>query len=289
MMTHRASWQERVAEFLGALGRRHTWSVRENTYLVFGFLWGLPVPAMALAIDLSVTGRPLSDAGRCLAEHPMQLVFLLHPLLFAIVFGALGTMARNRDERIRELVARLSDEARTDGLTGLLNHRAFYEVLHVEVERAKRQRTGLACLIVDVDHFKLVNDRWGHLAGDRVLQGIASRLTRASRPYDVVARYGGEEISILLPGSGAEEARAQAERLRRAIETEPFDVGQDTPELCVTVSVGVALFGTHAEDGSRLVGAADHAMYAAKRAGRNRVCLASLSATTVCRAPGVEE
>jgi len=218
----------------------------------------------------------------------VQLVFLLHPALFGIVFGALGTMARDRDERIRELVARLSDEARTDGLTGLLNHRAFYEALHVEVERAKRQKTGLACLIADVDHFKLVNDRCGHRAGDRVLQGIASRLRKASRPYDVVARYGGEEISILLPGSGAQEARLQAERLRREIEAEPFDVGQDAPPLYVTVSIGVALLGTHAHEGSRLVDAADRAMYNAKRAGRNRVCQSSLSATTICRVPGLE-
>lgn len=268
-----------VAEFAAALLARHTYAPRENPYLWFGFLWGLPVPVVTLAMDLILAGRPPSDALRCMAEHPVHLFFLVHPFLFAIVFGALGTMAYARDERIRDLVGRLSGEARTDGLTGLLNHRAFYEALQAEVGRSKRQGSPLACLFLDVDHFKLVNDRWGHRTGDRVLAGLAERLRRASRPYDVVARYGGEEIAMLLPGAAVEEARAHAERLRQAVEAAPFDAGPDTPPIRATVSVGVAVLGIHAIDGPRLVEAVDRALYDSKRAGRNRVTVSNAAAT----------
>lgn len=286
-MGQRPGQHSKVAEFLAALVSRYTYAPRENVYLWFGFLWGLPVPAVSVGMDLAFTGRPISDALACVVEHPIHIIFLLHPLFFAVIFGALGTMAHQRDERIRDLVDRLSGEARTDGLTGLLNHRAFYEALHAEVDRAGRQGTSLACLLIDVDHFKLVNDRWGHRTGDRVLAGLAARLRKASRPYDVIARYGGEEIAILMPGVGGKEAQAQAERLRRAVEAEPLDGGCDTPPLRITISVGVAVLGVHAMQGSRLVDAADHAMYAAKKAGRNRVCVSNLPATAVYRLPGL--
>lgn len=286
-MRQRPPSHARVVEFVAALLSRHTYSVRDNVYLWFGFLWGLPVPAVSIGIDLAFTGRPIGDAWSCMVQHPIHFVFLLHPAFFAVVFGALGTMAHLRDERIRDLVDRLSGEARTDGLTGLLNHRAFYEALHAEVDRARRQKTPLSCLLIDVDHFKLVNDRWGHRAGDRVLSCLAARIRKTSRPYDVVSRYGGEEIAILLPGAGMEEARSQAERIRRAVEAEPLDGGYDTPPLRVTVSVGVAVLGVHANEGSRLVDSADKAMYSAKRGGRNRVCSASLHATAVFKLPGL--
>ena len=161
-------------------------------------------------------------------------------------------------------------EATHDGLTGLLNRTAILEVLRNECARAERERQPLGLLLVDLDHFKRINDGHGHLAGDAVLREAASRMRSVVRRYDALGRYGGEEFLIVLPGGDPAIARAQAERIRAALAERPFAL---MPEAVpVTCSIGVAAHAAPAvDDGPALIHEADLAMYAAKHQGRNRV------------------
>jgi two-component system, cell cycle response regulator len=178
---------------------------------------------------------------------------------------------RELDRKREELLAL----SRTDPLTGLHNRRYFEERLNVEFARSNRYRSPLACLMLDVDHFKKVNDTYGHPFGDRVLQAVATVGTRTLRDVDMLARYGGEEMIALLPETGPQEAFRVAERFREGIEALEFDWTSPEGEkrkVKVTASIGVATFpipGIDSSDG--LLRAADDCLYGAKQAGRNRV------------------
>jgi two-component system cell cycle response regulator len=175
----------------------------------------------------------------------------------------------------------LHDEARrqslTDDLTGLGNYRAFVATVHKEIERATRFDRPLALLMLDLDHFKVVNDTYGHPRGDAVLTEIARRLREQVRDVDTLARYGGEEIVAVLPETDEEGAAQAAERLRETVAAAPFlSAGQ--PPVRLTVSVGAAVFPAHGATAATLLAAADDALYDAKRAGRNTWRLAGDSA-----------
>ncbi len=156
--------------------------------------------------------------------------------------------------------------ARTDGLTGLANRRTLDETLQREVARAQRMEGRLSLIMADLDHFKSINDQYGHSTGDQVLAGAAAVLAAESRPYDLAARYGGEEFVLLLPGTSQDEAIAIAERIRKEIGI------IEVPECDrqITVSLGVAGW-ISGETGQQLVSRADAALYKAKSTGRNRV------------------
>jgi two-component system cell cycle response regulator len=186
-------------------------------------------------------------------------------LMFGVV-AVIALMVGVLRERVDRLIARLADAARTDALTGLLNRRGFQELMEVETERALRSSRPLAILVGDLDHFKHLNDRLGHAAGDLALRRFAEIASSASRRIDVVARIGGEEFALLLPDTEQHAAYLLAERLRRAAK-EPSAPGDG--EL-PTVSFGVASFPTHAADAAALMHAADQALYAAKAMGRDR-------------------
>ena len=164
----------------------------------------------------------------------------------------------------------LLSSALRDGLTKLFNKRYLLDRLDAELKFAQRHKTAVSLLMLDLDHFKKVNDTLGHLAGDLVLSTIAGALTRAVRNEDVVARYGGEEMAIVLRAIGLDAAAHMAERMRKVVESTviPFE-GKD---LRVTVSIGIAEFpSTPAKQIDELIEAADKALYRAKNAGRNRV------------------
>ena len=166
---------------------------------------------------------------------------------------------------------RAEHQAVTDGLTGLANRRYFEERLASEVERTRRFPAPLGLMMLDIDHFKRVNDRFGHQAGDDVLRVVADALALGARDIDTPARYGGEELAVLLPGADVAGAMIAAERVRIAIES--LDTGvrdEHGAPVRVTVSLGVAALGEGPTDGQELVAAADAALYRAKRAGRNR-------------------
>lgn len=161
------------------------------------------------------------------------------------------------NERLRRMVV-------TDQLTGLKNRYTFEESLHERVEISHRTPVPLSLLLIDVDHFKRVNDTLGHQAGDKVLQQAAQILSRESREVDVVARYGGEEFAVILPDADRNRALLAAERLRKSIET------ADWTETPITVSIGAAVWEPD-DDEESLLRKADEALYSAKNSGRNRV------------------
>lgn len=167
---------------------------------------------------------------------------------------------------LEEANERLAKLAVTDGLTGLWNHRRFRE--EMEVVHATHQRKGqpLSLIFLDVDHFKMFNDTYGHPAGDEVLKKVAALLNENSRTGEAVARYGGEEFAIILPSTSEEEACAAAERFRSALES------ADWPYRKVTASLGVATTSETSASLEELIQHADLALYGAKHSGRNRVC-----------------
>ncbi|HMU66122.1 MAG TPA: diguanylate cyclase, partial [Cellvibrionaceae bacterium] len=156
--------------------------------------------------------------------------------------------------------------SRTDGLTGLLNHRSFQERLRLELRRAAHGHATLALLMLDVDHFKIFNDTYGHPSGDELLRAISGAMRGAVRGSDTVARYGGEEFAVLLPGVSLEQAALVAEKVRAAVGRASAVV--DGQARSATVSIGVALWPEHAVTPGDLVERADRALYEAKRAGR---------------------
>lgn len=162
--------------------------------------------------------------------------------------------------------------ANTDALTGLFNRRCFFELAGRAFDDARREKIPLSVLMVDIDHFKRVNDTYGHLTGDQVLVGIAEVIRKSFRKDDIIARFGGEEFVIMLPGSDAAKARQASERLRKRVMQTP--VRTDHGVLSLTVSIGIALATEEPElTFEMLLTRADRAMYRAKRAGRNRVRL----------------
>lgn len=174
--------------------------------------------------------------------------------------------------------ARLLRSGHTDFLTGWHNRRYLHMRLREELARAARDRSTLVCLMLDIDHFKRVNDTWGHAAGDEVLREIAQRIESQVRVSDVAARYGGEEFVVLLPATGTDAALKLAERIRHAIADTPIAV-RDGVEETITASIGIAACASLERDadlktaGDELLARADVALYRAKSAGRDRVIL----------------
>ena len=237
-------------------------------------------------LDVVMPGVDGFEICRQLRAHP---ALTLTPVIFV-------TRKADVDERVRglevggndyitkpfepqELVARvrshlqrlaaLRNMAVRDGLTRLFNHNYYKARVEQEIERARRYRVGLSVGILDVDHFKQVNDTHGHPAGDAVLMHLANLVAASVRSTDVVARYGGEEFGLLLVHAGLSEARVIAERMRERIAAHVF-VGPGEPQLHVTVSIGLAELAPG--DGLKsLLKRADQALYEAKEAGRNRV------------------
>ncbi len=166
---------------------------------------------------------------------------------------------------------RIRDLARTDGLTGLLNHRTFMEKLAEEYKRLDREPRPFSVLLMDIDKFKGVNDRYGHPVGDRAIKAVAGTLHKTGRGSDFAARYGGEEFAVGMTDTDARGAAQMGERIRALVEKTPVTEVFDG-ELRITVSVGVASFPADTKDPAELVAFADNALYRAKRSGRNRVC-----------------
>lgn len=157
----------------------------------------------------------------------------------------------------------------TDPLTGLFNRRYFRERLFEEMERVKRHGEGFTVFMMDIDNFKLANDRYGHMAGDEILKSVARTIRDAVRSMDVVARYGGEEFAVILPHTGKKGAFVIAERIRKNVGEARVSIGDGFD--CTTISLGVAEYPNDAQNIDDLIDKADKAMYSAKKMGKNRV------------------
>ena len=219
---------------------------------------------------LLLTGRTESqdliegmDAG---ADDYLTKPFNAHELRVRI---RAGSRILDLQEELLQAREALREQATHDGLTGLLNRASILEKLDDELSRAVRDRRPVSVLMIDLDHFKAVNDTHGHLAGDTVLQEASARLKSAARRYDSVGRYGGEEFLIVLPGCEAGAANLQAVRLRDAIAGVPFCA--DSLRLDMTCSIGLAC-STDCAPGV-LIREADEALYEAKARGRNCVAV----------------
>lgn len=186
-----------------------------------------------------------------------------------VIFTSIGNYLGMHIEKAR-LYAVVQGLAMRDGLTGLYNHREFEKHLSTEVQKAGRYSKTFSLLLMDIDHFKRVNDAHGHQFGNEVLRDIGAIIGRAVRFFDIAARYGGEEFCVILPDTPLDGALRAAERLRANIASHPF--GVESKSINVTVSIGVASFTAEARDGAGLVRLADKALYRAKEEGRNRVC-----------------
>jgi two-component system cell cycle response regulator len=158
-----------------------------------------------------------------------------------------------------------------DGLTGLHNRRYLDSHLQTLFDRSVTRRRPLSVMMTDIDHFKAVNDRWGHDGGDRVLREFAARLRKNVRGIDLACRYGGEEFAVVMPDTEAHIAEKVAERIRAEIASAPFVVTGDGTAIEVTVSVGVSSLKPYADGVEALMKRADMALYEAKSGGRNRV------------------
>lgn len=190
--------------------------------------------------------------------------------------------------QLKDLLMTKNEELRkmaiTDGLSQLYNRRYFLELLEREFPRSQRYKIHLACIMFDIDHFKAVNDQYGHLQGDYVIQRMGQIMKEQIREIDIPARYGGEEFILLLPETDEKGTLAVAERLRKRVAAENFTRNEklrQTQELRITISLGVAMFPhtsiIHPND---LIKAADDALYTAKREGRNRTVMAEISEKT---------
>ena len=182
-------------------------------------------------------------------------------------------------EEVNILYREHAEAAITDAITGLPNHRAVMSRIDDMLAECRRTQHSCAILFTDLDHFKHVNDTWGHRAGDAILREVGHRFRTTLRTQDLVGRYGGEEFAILLAETDIEEATQVAERLRIAVNTEPCmwqEDGQAPLPIPVTTSIGVAVYSLHGTTRELLITSADQAMYRAKKTGRNRVCIADL-------------
>lgn len=254
-------------------------------------IFAISVTAFALASLAFILGRPWNHMW-WLAHAIFAGGFFL--LSYGVVQAFHTTRSFSTIYSQEELMARLAEAmartesalqelkrtnqtlehlAATDPLTGAANRRQFIEHVEAEIARVKRGGAPFSLLALDLDNFKLINDRYGHQVGDDVLKGFVQKCLNAIRPYDGVARVGGEEFMVLLPQAALEAARATAERVRAAIAGASFESGAQQLDA-VTVSIGVAEFGRDGDTIDALLRVADERMYNAKHQGRNRVTAA---------------
>ena len=304
-----ARWRETVASFLPVLATHLSLLTvfalsdafefaHSMTLLAMGVIWtGAPiplrVPEAALLVALALLlGGAINVVGALLHEAPFQypqfVVFCLAAIALSLVsrleserrnrltFLA-GLFLRRRAEELESANAQLEIRSNTDALTGVYNRRFFEERLPTLWQQSALTATPIAALMIDIDHFKQINDELGHQEGDRRLAAVAKEIARSTRrDTDFVARYGGEEFVVLMAGADEAEAHDSAERMRSRISDLAIPGFSPSQPRTVTVSIGVAVMHPAMSDAapSALIGAADAALLTAKRTGRNRVVVA---------------
>ena len=225
-----------------------------GAFATFGFGFrGVRALAWPATVATEMTANSGLNVGSAFSY--MVIVLCFHATLIALVVG--------------RLLADLRHRSRHDGLTGLLNRRAVEESIEAQIRRSRRNGEAFSVLMLDLDHFKSINDRFGHAVGDRALKHVAGLLKAGAREVDGIARIGGEEFAAVMPGASLEAARAVAERLRERLAAHPLQL--DDGPMHVTASIGVAQWADRTEDLSRLFVRADAALYIAKQQGRNGV------------------
>lgn len=200
-----------------------------------------------------------------------EIIFML--LFFGALFVLLVSILSLQTALDVKRIYALEIENITDPLMGISNRRYLEKRVHEEFKKAVRYELPFSMMMLDIDHFKHINDTYGHDGGDRVLKEIGSHIQDFIRESDCVARFGGEEIVVLCPVTTADDAMQLAERLRQSIEDDTIVTRNNNQEIHITVSIGVAEYNVGISDAQTLLKHADNAMYCAKRGGRNRVVL----------------
>jgi diguanylate cyclase (GGDEF)-like protein len=252
--------------------------IMRNSYLFafLGLILGICAPLGAILLLWFSPHPALQLPYFILEEWQDHLFFFTYMLVgTSLVFAAFGfILGRKEDDLVGENKV-LSDEVLTDPLTGLGNHRFLHETFKIEFRKHMSTRSPLSCFMMDLDHFKKVNDTYGHPFGDYVLKHFADLVKKSIRQGDTATRYGGEEFLCILPNCDKEEARAVAERIRQA--TERYSFVHNGEKVKVTVSVGtVTGYQRSGSNYRNLIVVADEALYQAKRHGRNRVVQVAL-------------
>ncbi len=242
--------------------RRHQTVGRGQYFLIVGLI--LVALAMLLRLGAAVLGTvDLNQVTSSHAAHSLSMLVFMQTII--LITMGLILMSKERADALNRTLA-LQDE-----LTGLHNRRAIHKLLEQQLALARRNGQPLALLIVDIDHFKQINDDYGHLSGDQALRAMAAGLQRRLRTQDIVGRWGGEEFIVILPGTAAAGARTLAETLRRSAEQAEL-AALDGRLIRFTISIGLhALDLAGGNERDDMIAAADRALYLAKQNGRNRV------------------
>jgi len=216
----------------------------------------------------------LEEANAELGRINQQYEQMYHELMakaseLDVAYKELNTLTDALNEKNRLL----AEMAARDGLTDLFNHRYFQEFMRQQVLQAQRYDRPLSLILLDIDHFKDLNDTYGHQFGDVILKELADILRSSVRKADIVARYGGEEFGIIMPDTDSRGAAVAGEKIRHTVEQHRTNVSADKA-IEFTISLGVAQYTGKMTEAGELVGAADSCLYEAKRSGRNRMCVA---------------
>ena len=243
---------------------------RQLPYLLIGLVlvaWRYDLSAMVLySLAINLFEWALASGLNRISDPRYTAFFSLLVIRTAcfIVVGAF----------ILQLLYYLRLQAIRDSLTGLYNRHYLNEFFGQYLARAGREGTPLACVMIDIDHFKHFNDTYGHLAGDAMLRAVGKLFSKSTRQGDIACRFGGEEFIIILPGASLQDASKRTEEIRRSLEaTRVVYAGN---QLSVTISAGLSIYPKHGHTAESLIKAADEALYAAKQAGRNRLVSAAM-------------
>lgn len=244
------------------------------------------IPIIMLTVKDSTTDKVkgLESGADDYLPKPYNEIELNARIYAALRTKTLQDELRSKNRQLEDMLTRVEALAITDPLTGLFNRRRFETILELEFKKTVRYQAPLSCLMIDIDHFKLVNDAFGHHTGDMVLKEVALIIQRSIREVDTAARWGGEEFAVLVPTVSRENALQPAKRILKSVAGHAFP---DIKGRNVTVSIGIAdVPSPDADSSQRLVQNADLAMYEAKKKGRNRIELAgSRAVSAVIKSP----
>ena len=257
-------------------GYRAATSITFFLIILWGVLyrkWGGVIAAAGIAVYVIVMGRINLAMAGVVPTNPAGIIsmwigFMAVGIVVGMLADLVGRLAHSLTQR-RKMVEELENQALSDALTGLGNRRHAEEVLRIEWARLQRGDTPCSVALLDIDHFKRVNDNYGHDVGDIVLQSVAETMTKSVRPTDYAFRWGGEEFLLVLPGSDVVGGKTVAERIREHVESTPLPTGS-----AATVSGGVSEISVQKSIEESLK-AADTALYTAKEGGRNQICLSA--------------